>query len=327
MEWDDRFRLGGFSDEVCTSKSLETQLSVCAALGMTSVTLRFLDMGNGIRNILDLNEEDAARINGMTSTLGLRVGCIGSPLGKVKLHDQADGTSNRFRPLDQYLAEEVERACQVARWLDCRLIRGFSFYHPAGSDPDRHVDAAIERLRPIVERCDAAGLTFGLEVEANLVGQNGSLLSRIHAGVNHPGLVLVFDGANLVTQGYRTDQVLEQWQQMLPGLGWIHVKDYRQSGANPDPTAHRHLDEEALDGYVPAGEGNSGYGEILQQLKLALPEIRQRLVCRSITDVLVDLEPHVAGGGQFGGYSGPQGFARSLKALRRLLDRQGIAYQ
>ena len=41
--------------------------------------------------------------------------------------------------------------------------------------------------------------TFGLEVEANLVGQNGQLLAELHRQVNHPALVLNFDAANGVT--------------------------------------------------------------------------------------------------------------------------------
>ena len=52
--------------------------------------------------------------------------------------------------------------------------------------------------------CHRSDLTFGLEVEANLVGQTGELLAEIHRQVNHPALVLIFDGGNLVTQGFDT---------------------------------------------------------------------------------------------------------------------------
>ncbi len=342
MAWDDRVLLGGFCDEITRNKNLEVQLSVAAALGLESVTPRFLDLGAGVRNVSQLTDEEAREVARQVAGHGLKVGCVGSPLGKVRLLDVEDGTSNRFRPSADYLAEEVGRVCRIAQLLDCRLVRGFSFYHPAGSDPVRHVDAAIERLKPIVRRCDDAGLTLGLEVEANLVGQNAGLLVSIAEGVDHPALMLVFDGANLVTQGFRTDEVLVQWQRMLPWLGWLHVKDYQpradsgatserpERGSDPDAARTRtdqQIDESALSDFVPAGEGASGYDQIFSGLKAALPAIRKRLEPRGIDRLLVDLEPHLAGGGQFGGFSGPDGFARAFAALRALLDAAGVGYR
>ena len=40
----------------------------------------------------------------------------------------------------------------------------------------------------------------------------------------------------------------------------------------------------------------------------------------------VDLEPHLKGGGQFGGFSGPDGFGVALRSLCRVLDYVGISY-
>jgi hypothetical protein len=42
--------------------------------------------------------------------------------------------------------------------------------------------------------------------------------------------------------------------------------------------------------------------------------------------VFCDLEPHVKGGGQFGGFSGPDGFGVALRGLCRVLDYVGIPY-
>ena len=52
-------------------------------------------------------------------------------------------------------------------------------------------------------------LTFGLEIEANLVGRDGPILAEIHRQVNHPALVLVFDAANICCQGYTPTEVFE----------------------------------------------------------------------------------------------------------------------
>ena len=45
---------------------------------------------------------------------------------------------------------------------------------------------------------------------ASLVGQNGYLLEEIHRQVNHPALVLIFDAANIITQGYTAAETLQQ---------------------------------------------------------------------------------------------------------------------
>jgi hypothetical protein len=42
--------------------------------------------------------------------------------------------------------------------------------------------------------------------------------------------------------------------------------------------------------------------------------------------VFLDLEPHVKGGGQFGGFSGPDGMLVALRGLCRVLDYVGIEY-
>jgi hypothetical protein len=41
----------------------------------------------------------------------------------------------------------------------------------------------------------------------------------------------------------------------------------------------------------------------------------------------MDLDPHLKGGGQFGGFSGPDGFGVALRNLCKVLDYVGIDYQ
>jgi sugar phosphate isomerase/epimerase len=170
--------------------------------------------------------------------------------------------------------------------------------------------------------CDSYGLTYGLEVEANLVGQTGKLLAKVHSAVSHPALVLVFDGANLVCQGMSTDEVFEEYLAMKPGLGWIHIKDYKKPS-----NASSHVDEESLKAFVPANLGDSGHEAIFRDLMTNYPELVERLRARGIPGLFVDLEPHVKGGGQFGGFSGPDGFGVALRGLCKVLDYVGFPYK
>ena len=171
--------LSGFADESANNKTIEQQFCAFAALGLRYYTLRFIDAGEGIQNVMQLSSGSIERIREMQLDYGLSVSSIGSPIGKVKLLDVEDGTSNRFVPFDEYLDKDVKRACDLANLFGSKLIRGFSFYHPRGTDPDLHINQAVDQLGQIARVCDQHGLTFGLEVEANLIGQTGKLLKKL----------------------------------------------------------------------------------------------------------------------------------------------------
>lgn len=313
--------LSGLADEAANQKTAMQQFCAFAALGLKYYTIRFIDAGAGIQNVMQLESVTIDSILELQREYGLSVSSIGSPIGKVKLVDVDDGTSNRYVPFQEYLSRDVRRACELANRFHCKLIRGFSFYHPRGSDVEAHLTQTIDQVGEITRVCDSHGLTFGLEVEANLVGQTGKLLARIHEGVSHPGLVLVFDGANLVCQGMTTDQVLEEYRAMRHALGWIHVKDYHRPAIRSS-----HVDEESLTAFVPADAGDSGHEAIFRDFKTVYPSILERLRARGIPGLFVDLEPHLKGGGQFGGFSGPDGFGVALRAVCRLLDYVGLPY-
>jgi hypothetical protein len=87
------------------------------------------------------------------------------------------------------------------------------------------------------------------------------------------------------------------------------------------------VDEASLSNFVPADMGDSGHEAILRDLRYSLPEIHRRMTSRGADGVFMDLEPHVKGGGQFGGFSGPDGFGVALRGLCRVLDYVGIPYQ
>ena len=290
--------LSGFADEAANDKTLDQQFSAFAALGMRYFSIRFVDAGHGIKNIMALDADELETVKQKINESGLSVSSLGSPLGKVKLLDVDDGTTTPYRPFDEYLANEVPRACELTNELGAKLIRGFSFYHPRGSNIEDHFSQAVDQIGKIVDVCDSHGLTYGLEVEANLVGQTGDYLARINEQVNQEAMLLIFDGGNLVTMGLSTEEVYQQYLAMKPGLGWLHIKDF----ANPNPgTRVEHVDEEALKHFVPADIGDSGHEKIFQDLVSFLPELEARMKKRGAPGVFLDLEPHVKGGGQFGG--------------------------
>ena len=78
--------------------------------------------------------------------------------------------------------------------------------------------------------------------------------------------------------------------------------------------------------FVPADVGQGGYEAILRDFSGILPAVERKLRRRGIPGVFLDLEPHLKSGGQFGGFSGPDGMGVALRALCRVLDFVGIDY-
>ncbi len=315
--------LSALADESAFQLTAVEQFTALAALGLEYYSLRFIDVGKGVKNVMDLTKSEIQKVRHLEDRYGLNVASIASPIGKVKLVDREDGTANRYVPFKRYLAGDVAKACERAHAFETKLIRGFSFYQPRGERPEDYLEQAVDQIGRIAEACHRSDLTFGLEVEANLVGQTGELLAEIHRRVNHPGLVLVFDAANLIVQGFSTAQVYRQWEAMKPGLGWVHIKDYRKVSAT---SRGRHIDEDTLANFVPADCGAGGHRKILADLREMLPALSRQLKRRGIPGVFLDLEPHVRGGGQFGGTSGPDGMGIALRSLCRVLDDVSIDY-
>src|SRR5688572_267043 len=316
--------LSGFADEAANQKTAVQQFAAFAAVGLQYYSLRFIDAGQGVKNVMKLTKSEITYIRHLEDEYGMNVTSIGSPIGKIKLKEVDDGSKNAYVPFKKYLNSDVKKACEMAHAFETKLIRGFSFYHPRGTDPREHIPEVVDRLGQIADACLRSDLTFGLEIEANLVGQTGHLMAEIHRQVNHPELLLIFDAGNIITQGFPPGDVFDQYLAMKPGLGWMHIKDYH----HPQPMKRNagHVDEEALKHFVPADLGDSGHETILKDFRNHIPKLEQKLKRRGIPGVFLDLEPHVKGGGQFGGFSGPDGLGVALRGLCKVLDYAGIDY-
>lgn len=316
--------LSGFADEGAVTRTAVEQLAVFAAVGLEYYSVRFVDVGGGVKNVMKLSNDELDRLIELHRQYGMKVASVGSPIGKVKLLDVEDGSKNTFVPFDRYLDEDVAHAIRLAHRFDTRLIRGFSFYPPRGDESAKHLPRAIDQLGRIAERCRREGVVFGLEIEANLVGCNGEALAEIHRKINSPALVLIFDGGNISTQNLPGHLCYQEYLKMRDGIGWMHIKDYR---IDANLVWHGHVDEDRLKNFVPADEGDSGHELILRDVRHILPERNAKMQAFGAPGVFLELEPHLKGGGQFGGFSGPDGIGVALRALCRLLDYTGIDYK
>ena len=148
-------------------------------------------------------------------------------------------------------------------------------------------------------------------------------MAELAKRVDHPSAVLIFDGGNVAAQNKNAIQVYEEYLATVPWLGWMHVKDYR---IDPDLVWEGAVDEERLKNFVPCNEGDSGHEMIFRDLREQLPGIEDRLQRLGLPGFYLETEPHLKGGGQFGGFSGPDGMGVAVRSLCSALDYTGIEY-
>ena len=315
--------LSGFADEGPVSKRAEEQFTMMRTLGMSYYTIRFVDVGQGVKNVMELSDEEIDQVKELHRSFDIRVSSIGSPIGKVKLNEVDDGTENRYVPFDEYLDNDVQRAIDLAKIFDTKLLRGFTYYHPHGTDPWPHLDQAADQLKRIVEKCAAEGIIYGLEVEANLIGGDGDTLIALHDKIGSDYTYIIEDVGNMESSGHSPDSVYEQYLKMKPGLGWIHIKGFNQPENKPmlEAAAKRNLTR-----YIPVDQGDAGHEMVLRDYKTIVPDLDAKFKKLGVPGVFIDLEPHVKGGGQFGGMSGVDGFGVAFRALCNLLDYLGYDY-
>jgi len=276
-------RLSAFADEI--SPDLDEQVAA-----LSSEHIHFLDLrGAWNTNILDLTDQQVARIKETLDAHGIGVAAIGSPIGKV--------------PIDSSFNEHLhlfERAITVAQALQTPYIRIFSFYPPAASDrgavnPAEYRDEVLRRLREMTARARAAAVILLHENEKDIYGDTIVRCVDLLQGINDAHFQAVFDPANFIQCGQTPYP--DAYEAIRPWLRYVHVKDARSDGS-----------------VVPAGEGVSHWPELLQRLRA------------DGYDGFLSLEPHLALAGQYQGFSGPDLFRRASQALQQMLQAMGWEY-
>ncbi|MDY7010456.1 MAG: TIM barrel protein [Planctomycetota bacterium] len=217
---------------------------------------------------------------------GFTVPCIGSPIGKIRIDES-------FGPhLDL-----LKHCCELAHIFGSEYVRVFSFYGPEGGEIADYRDKVMDQLSAMVAAAEAAGVTLLLENESGLYGSNPEAVRDIFATIKSDRLMGIFDPANFVVEGVAPYD--EAWTQGLAELThYFHMKDWKY-GAKVGS---------------PVGEGDGQVPEIIADAK------------NRGFDGYMTLEPHMASGGQFSGFTGPELFAKAASALKNACDKVGLEY-
>lgn len=274
------WQLSGFIDEI--SPDLGEQLALAGDLGLRFVELRSV----WDTNLLDLDPAQLGRVRRDLDAAGVRVSSIGSPIGKIGIADDNGPHLDRMR-----------HALEVAQFFEAPFIRVFSYFIPAGEDPDDHRDEVIARLRAIAAVAEGSGVTLIHENEKEIFGDIPRRCADIVESVASPALRLTWDNANFVQCGVRP--FTEGYALLAPRVAYLQVKDARSAGGE----------------VVPAGEGDGEFRETV------------RAFARDGFAGFASLEPHLGFGHSLGGFSGPDNWRRAHAAFTRILDEEGIAHE
>ena len=105
------------------------------------------------------------------------------------------------------------------------------------------MNQAIDQIAQIAECCSREKVVYGLEIEANLLGNTGYAMAQLFEGGHSPAMVTIFDGGNLSSQNLGPEQCFAEFKAMRASVGWMHVKDYR---IDPSLKWEGFVDEERL---------------------------------------------------------------------------------
>ena len=235
-------RIFAFSDEAASG--LDGQIAAMKRNGLDGTEIRGVDG----QSVTSLTVKKASEVLRRLKDNGLTVWSVGSPIGKIRLDE---GGFDRHLDLFRHTLE-------LAGVLECANIRMFSFYLPAGAQPEDCRNEVMDRLAQMAEIADSTGIALCHENEKGIYGDSAARCADLLEAV--PSLRCVFDPANFIQCG---QDIPEAWELLGPRVYYMHIKDALADGT-----------------VVPAGRG-IGH----------LPELLADYTARGGT--VVTVEPHL----------------------------------
>lgn len=190
--------------------------------------------------------------------------------------------------------ERVDRALAIAKQLEAPYIRIFSYFIPEQEAPEPYRDEVLSRMKQLSARAEQAQITLLLENESGVYGNTDERCLDILQHCNSASLRLAFDPGNFVMNEIMP--MCEAYPLLSSYLEYVHIKD---------------ADRQARI-FVPAGEGDGEFPTFVKALKE-----------RNFSGFL-SIEPHLTKA--FPDQDGPQRFKIAVKALKRLLQQEGLAW-
>lgn len=279
-------KISGFADEI--DSNVKVQFEILNKLGIEF----FEPRGVNEKNISELTDDEARELKELMDKYGIKVSSIGSPIGKVKISDD----------LEKHF-ELYKRVVSIAKILNTRYIRIFSFFHDGGEWTSEEREVVILTLQRMIDYAKENDIILLHENEKDIYGDIASRCVDLMSSLGCENFRAVFDPANFVQCGQDT---IEAYNLMKKHIEYMHIKDARFADSN----------------VVPSGFGDGNVEHILSEL------------FKDGYDGFLSLEPHL---GSFKGLenlemgdimnglpeSGEDTFVIAYNALLKVLERIG----
>jgi sugar phosphate isomerase/epimerase len=203
-----RWTLSGFGDEIDADPGV--QVPVLLALGSRHIEVR---SAWGV-NVVDMPDEQVARLADLLARHSVGVSAIASPIGKTGVYDDPDTEQAR-----------LERVVWVAQRLSARYVRLFSFYRPDGVEAADTRDTVLTRMRAFADVAERESVVLVHENEKAIYGDVPARVLDIVESVGSSALKVAWDNANFVQVGVRPFH--EGYAMLRPYLEYLQVKDAR----------------------------------------------------------------------------------------------------
>lgn len=269
--------LSGFGDEVDPDPAV--QAAVLLALGASHIEVRSA-WGT---NVSELQPEQVAALKAILDDKGLKVSAVASPIGKVDVS----------LPV-QHEVERLRQIITVARGLDTKFIRIFSFYRAEGQSQEDIREDVLTRMTALAAEAAEAGVVLLHENEKGIYGDTPERVLDIMKAVDSPALRIAWDNANFVQVGVKP--YTDGYALLRPYLEYFQVKDAILASGE----------------VVPAGEGDGELDATIAALKA------------DGFSGFASLEPHLASAHELGGFSGPVAFGIAARAFAGLAAKNGV---
>ena len=204
----ENIHVSGFSDEI--SSDFDTQLETVRNLGMDYISIRGVNEKNFSEHTI---EEVKEYIKPKLDEYNIKVSSIGSPIGKVFIDDE-EGFEKQISLL--------EKLCEMAKILDCKYIRMFSFYIPKDKNPEDYKDEVIKKLKIFIEIAEKYNIILLHENEKDIYGDIASRCLTIFKEVGSEHFKGIFDFANFVQCMEDTRECYELLKEYIV---YYHIKD------------------------------------------------------------------------------------------------------
>ena len=181
-----KFLFSAFADEA--SADIHEQIAACKANGIEYIELRNVSG----KNISNFNVEEAKELKKLLDDNGIKVSSIGSHYGKIEITDD-------FEPHFEAFKQTVE----VAKVLETKYIRMFSFFFTKGQKIEEYKDEVYRRLDAMVDYANEHGI---LCCHENEKGIYGDITERCVELAEHYGerMGCIFDPSNYIQCGCNT---------------------------------------------------------------------------------------------------------------------------